>query len=278
MLSRGLPDRIAQAVRGVLRPPASKTSPREPPADLLIASSSASVVNVGCSVLDYFPVPLEESLDHPPALPMISSAFPHEAVDSVLSKRMFDLREVPVAFIDCETAGSGSVSPIFLLGAVWLESQQWSTRQWLARDYSEECEMLSLFVEWLGSFAVVVTYNGARFDWPMLRHRCSFHRVTRPNLQHVDLLPLVRQCWRELLPDCRLTTVARVICGLDRVSDIPSAEIPARYHDYVRDPRACSLQSVLEHNRCDVWALAQCFIRLRAALRVLASSSTSPCE
>jgi uncharacterized protein YprB with RNaseH-like and TPR domain len=59
------------------------------------------------------------------------------------------------------------------------------------------------------------------------------------------------------LPNFRLQTLERYICGRQRNGDIPGHEIPAAYHDYVRGGNLAAVEAILHHNALDLVTLLQ---------------------
>jgi hypothetical protein len=170
-----------------------------------------------------------------------------------------------VAFIDLETAGLHG-RPLFMIGALRFDGRDLVLRQTFARDYSEERAVLSEFQEAAGEIEVLVSFNGKCFDWPFLRDRMIYHRLrAREPAGHVDLLQPSRRRWRGVLPDCRLQTLERHLCRRVRHGDIPGAEIPQRYHEFVhsQDPRL--IAPVFHHNRLDLITMAELLIALVGA-------------
>jgi uncharacterized protein YprB with RNaseH-like and TPR domain len=175
------------------------------------------------------------------------------------------LAEIPperIAWIDLETTGLHG-RPLFLIGMMQWNGRDLVLRQTFARDYSEERAVLAHFLESAKNIDALVSFNGKCFDWPFLRDRLVYHRLRgEPSVEHVDLLHLSRRRWRGTLPDCRLQTLERYLCGRVRRGDIPSHEIPQRYHDFVhrRDPRLVA--PIFHHNRLDLITMAELLVAL----------------
>lgn len=167
-----------------------------------------------------------------------------------------------LVFVDLETTGLGS-SPLFLVGTMTWESGGLVTRQYLARDYSEEHAAIALFADDLRQRGLIVSFNGKSFDLPYLRVRAAANAVPLPpEPPHLDLLHQARRVWRHRLPDCKLQTLERHLCGRTRTGDIPGAEIPDAYHRFVRTNNAAEMVRIIEHNRLDLLTLAELMARL----------------
>ena len=172
----------------------------------------------------------------------------------------FDLGRA--VFLDTETTGlaGGTGTAAFLVGVAFLDGDRFRVRQYFMRDYPEEAAMLRGLAEDLRGFKHLVTYNGRTFDAPLLEARYRLNREPYPLAEwaHLDLLHPARRLWKERLESCRLQFLETELLGLHRYGDVPGADIPRIYFDYVRsrgrDARA--LAAVLEHNRLDVLSLA----------------------
>jgi hypothetical protein len=111
--------------------------------------------------------------------------------------------------------------------------------------------------------AWLVTYNGRTFDWPLLDTRFRMNRGRPPALDgHLDLLLTVRRLFRHRLPDARLQTVERHLLRRHRAPDIPSSEIPAVYHSFLRGGPVGPLRVVARHNAEDVVTLGRILAHL----------------
>jgi uncharacterized protein YprB with RNaseH-like and TPR domain len=87
-------------------------------------------------------------------------------------------------------------------------------------------------------------------------------RDPRPELFHYDLLHHSRRRWKDTLPNCKLQTLERFICGRRRTGDIPGDAIPAAYHQFVRSSDARQIKAILHHNALDLVTLLQLSLEL----------------
>lgn len=167
-------------------------------------------------------------------------------------------------FLDLETCGL-STSAVFLAGLMHWNGSDFVLRQYFARHYGEEAALVAAVAEEARGFEFLVTFNGKSYDVPFLRGRGLVHRVdlVLPR-QHVDLLHPARRRWRWRLPDCRLQTLERHVCRRHRSGDVGGAEIPARYHAFVRDGDPWPLAPVFHHNLLDVMTMAEVLTALCA--------------
>jgi uncharacterized protein YprB with RNaseH-like and TPR domain len=200
-------------------------------------------------------------------------------------------------FLDLETCGF-SGSPLFLIGLLRSIDGELVVEQLLARDYTEERGILHQLWQTLADYDVLVTFNGKSFDWPFMLDRSVAHRVARfggPDhagrrtqlysadgplrvpATHCDLLHMARRFWKRKhdLPNCRLQTLERFLCGSRRHGDIPGYLVGELYHRYVRSRDARHVERVLHHNTVDLLTLARLsllMVRELGAERVTNSS------
>jgi uncharacterized protein YprB with RNaseH-like and TPR domain len=171
----------------------------------------------------------------------------------------------PLLFLDTETTGLGSAAGTvaFLVGLGWLQDDRIRLVQLFLPDYSEEGALLDALAKETPPGACLVTYNGRSFDWPLLETRYRMGRRVPPPLDgHLDLLLLVRRLFRHRLPDARLQTVERHLLRRHRAPDIPSWEIPAVYHSFLRGGPAGPIRVVARHNAEDVVTLGRILAHL----------------
>jgi len=174
------------------------------------------------------------------------------------------LQPEDLVFFDLETTGLSS-SPVFLIGVMIWADDGLVTRQFFARDYSEERAIVSLFADCMRGKKMLVSFNGKSFDLPYIRARAAATGVSFAfDGPHLDLLHVSRRAWKDQLPNCKLQTLEAHICGRHRTGDIPGHAIPQAYHDYVHSGDARHMVSTLEHNRLDLITLAELMVHLPA--------------
>ena len=55
-----------------------------------------------------------------------------------------------------------------------------------------------------------------------------------PELFNLDLLSPTRRAWKMRIESCRLSNVEQRILGLNRENDLPGAQVPERYFQYLK--------------------------------------------
>lgn len=164
-------------------------------------------------------------------------------------------------FIDLETTGlaGGTGTVPFLIGMGYYRHDRFHVAQYFLGEMGEERRL----IEDLGrffrdmEFQSVVTYNGKAFDLPLLETRFILHRqpFALSDLPHLDLLFSARSLWKHKHDNCRLFHLAQQIVSAERSEDIPSAEIPFRYFDYLRSGDFSLIEPILYHNQEDILSL-----------------------
>lgn len=169
---------------------------------------------------------------------------------------------------DLETTGlaGGTGTYAFLAGVGWIGARSIETKQLFLTSPAFEEAWLTALEALLPPTSPLVTYNGKRFDVPLLQTRRTLHRKAPLEPEgHLDLLHLARALWSARLPSCRLGEVERSVLGLRRSGDdVPGSLVPDLYRDFLRSGDAAPLEGVFYHNRMDLVALA--LLRDRVAL------------
>jgi uncharacterized protein YprB with RNaseH-like and TPR domain len=173
-------------------------------------------------------------------------------------------------FLDTETSGlsGGTGTLAFLLGLARVDGDAFEVRQWLLTTFAGEPHMLAFARAWAGD-ATLVTYNGKCFDVPLLATRLRLHGEAdnyagRP---HLDLLFPTRRAFAPRWDDCRLVTAERRLVGFSRPDDIPGAEVPAAWFDWLHRGAWARLAEVVRHNLWDLLSLAALLPALGEAYR-----------
>ena len=178
--------------------------------------------------------------------------------------------EADWGYLDTETSGlaGGCGTLAFMVGlARWRSPDRLELRQWVLASFAAEQAMLESVSAALTGSPVVVSYNGRAFDMPLLQTRMRMHRIDNGTVQitqmaQLDLMHAVRRLYREAWPDCRLQTVERRLLGLARQDDLPGAEAPYAWRQWLTEGRIGPLLRVLTHNTQDVCSLALLHRRL----------------
>lgn len=178
-----------------------------------------------------------------------------------------------VLYLDIETTGLGGAGAMaFLVGTGRLEGEYFVLRQYLALSPADEGVLLDALLEdsRLSDEPVLATYNGRRFDAPVLDERATMHRRRAgfDSLRQLDLLDPVRTAYSALLPSCRLAVVEADVLGLTRHDeDVPGAEVPQWYFQFLRSGDGRHLLPIINHNAQDVVSLSALVARLDTAVR-----------
>lgn len=163
-----------------------------------------------------------------------------------------------LVFIDLETTGFYTVSPLFLVGILYFDGQTPVLKQFMARDYTEEQALLYSVNDYLRRFQVAISFNGKSFDLPYLKARMLYYGFSWESFSHqLDLLRQTRRYFRGTLPDCRLTTVGHYLLQMSRGDGISGADVPDRYHRFVETGKVEYIAEILLHNVEDLITMAR---------------------
>jgi hypothetical protein len=173
--------------------------------------------------------------------------------------RLGEAPALGAVWLDTETTGlsAGVGTHVFLIGVAFREGGRVVVEQYLLRRLGAERQMLEAVRERLVQASLLVTYNGRRFDWPLLESRFRLQRLAPPwdDPPHLDLLPVARRLWRHTVGTARLTAIESDVIGYCRDSDIPGWLIPSRYVEFLRTGDDALLDEVVDHNREDILTL-----------------------
>lgn len=123
---------------------------------------------------------------------------------------------------------------------------------------------------------IYVTYNGSRFDLPVLRSRFLLNRCCFPEAIHLDALHLTRRLYARTIGSCTLTNVEERVLAHHREYDIPGAEVPERYLEYLRLRRIEQLAAVVSHHEADIVNLVHLARLLNQTLTAASGGTVFP--
>jgi uncharacterized protein YprB with RNaseH-like and TPR domain len=166
----------------------------------------------------------------------------------------FDIQKA--IFLDTETTGlaGGTGTYAFLVGLGFFEGDIFKVKQYFMRDFHEEKALLFSLQRDLKKFDYVVSYNGKRFDMPLLNTRfiVNQNKFDFENFLQLDLLYPVRRVWKRRLGSCSLSNIESCVLNLYRKSDVPGEMVPQIYFDFVRLGQTQLLKKVFDHNVYDI--------------------------
>jgi uncharacterized protein YprB with RNaseH-like and TPR domain len=182
---------------------------------------------------------------------------------SLLSRdRAFSELDLSTAlFLDLETTGlSGGVGVVpFLVGLGYFREDRFQVSQFFLGDLAEEEGLVQELGKFFGQmdFRSIVTFNGKAFDLPLLETRFILQGEPLPlsGLPHLDFLFSARSLWSHKHESCRLYHLAQEVLEAHREEDIPSAEIPYRYFEFLRTGDFTLIEPILYHNQEDLLSL-----------------------
>lgn len=170
-----------------------------------------------------------------------------------------------ILYLDTETSGlaGGTGTFAFMVGVGYIDEEGFHLYQLFLRHPAEETALLASLTRIVQNFDVIVTFNGASFDIPLLNTRHTLNSIQSPFPErlHVDLLPLARRLWRNRLPSRRLGNLEIEILRLSRSEEeVPGWLVPEMYHDYILSGDARPLAGVFYHNEMDIRSLGALFL------------------
>ena len=159
-------------------------------------------------------------------------------------------------FLDTETTGlaGGTGTYAFLVGLGFFEGDIFKVKQYFMRDFHEEKALLFSLQRDLKKFDYMVSYNGKRFDIPLLNTRFIVNQTKFEFENHLqlDLLYPTRRVWKRRLGSCTLSNIESSILNLYRKSDVPGEMVPQIYFDFIRLGQTQLLKKVFDHNVYDI--------------------------
>ncbi len=164
-----------------------------------------------------------------------------------------------VAWLDTETTGlaGGTGTYVFLIGIASVDGGCVSLTQYFLRDLGAEPGMLEAVGGHLRRFNALVTFNGSRFDLPLLQTRfllCRM-RAALESESHLDVMTLARRLWHRRLGGYSMALLEQMILKVERFVDVPGWMIPSLYVQFLHTGDLDVLEPVFAHNAQDILSL-----------------------
>ncbi|MFN3604055.1 MAG: ribonuclease H-like domain-containing protein [Leptonema sp. (in: bacteria)] len=200
----------------------------------------------------------------------LENIFPFTGILEVLGK-LNDVKPNEILFFDLETTNkdSFSVSNLpFFMGFGYYQDGFFHLKQIFFLDSSKEVIALNYINNFIKKFKYIATYNGKRFDVPLLKNRFIYYsKEFIESFQHFDLFVF----WKRLLPKqfeggYSQKNLERKILQIYRENDIDGSEVPKIYYDAIHYDQIDDLYKVILHNEWDVYHL---FLLMIESLRIL---------
>jgi len=164
-----------------------------------------------------------------------------------------------IAWLDTETTGlaGGTGTYVFLVGIGEIDGGEFVVTHYFLRDLGGEAAMLRAVAGSLREYDALVTFNGTRFDLPLLQTRFLLSRLpydfeAHP---HLDLMTLARRLWYRRLGGYSLALLEQMVLKVDRFTDVAGWMIPSLYVQYLRTGDLDVVEPVFAHNASDLLSL-----------------------
>ncbi|MCQ2537142.1 MAG: ribonuclease H-like domain-containing protein [Lachnospiraceae bacterium] len=177
---------------------------------------------------------------------------------------------------DIETTGlSAQSSYVYLIGLIRNEGNKCVLTQLFCDTFSEEKELLKLFIEYMSECDCLISYNGTTFDIPYLNHKFGRHalRYSIPTEMSLDLYNELRKKKKYLELDNLKQNTVEKCAGFNRTDTFAGEELITLYTEYTGRERLASITknpevvaqvdalraALLLHNSDDLDGLAHIF-------------------
>ncbi len=165
-------------------------------------------------------------------------------------------------FFDIETTDLAFTKSnlIFLIGIGYLMKDKFFIKQFILEDKEEEIDIYNLVLGEIKHLRVLFTYNGEKFDIPLLINRLKMYNLEEhinviKSFIHIDLLKISRKLWKSQIKSCTLGNVEKRILKIERKEDLPGFLVPSFYERFIKQRDMKYLNKILEHNKQDILSL-----------------------
>ncbi|WAH36581.1 ribonuclease H-like domain-containing protein [Alicyclobacillus dauci] len=175
---------------------------------------------------------------------------------SKLAKSQIDVERLRFYDVETNGLGTGAGTFPFLHTIGCIDEDEFIVTQYFVDDYDAEAAVLFAIGEnHLLDDAIIVTFNGKSFDWPLLQNRRVMHQFPRLERVQLDLLHPSRRLFKGQLSRVKLVDLEEHVLGLTRIDDLPGGEAPERYFRYLDTRDVRDVEPVFGHNVLDVCSL-----------------------
>jgi hypothetical protein len=175
------------------------------------------------------------------------------------------------AYLDLETTGLSGGTGTYAWAAAFARRVAAGLEivQLFLHEPAQEPAFLHAVREEIWRSSALGSYNGSRFDVPLLKTRWVMARMDGnfEHPPHLDLLTLTRALFGRRLSSCALRNVEERLLGFEREEDVAGGLLPDAYFEYLRRGSSPLLEPALAHNRQDVESLHHLHLRLESRLR-----------
>ncbi len=199
----------------------------------------------------------------------IETLFPFSGILDVLG-RLIEMYPEEILFFDLETTGYylNSSNLPFLMGFGYYKNSYFFLEQVLLLDITKEIHQLEYSGKIIKNFKYIATYNGKKFDIPILKSRFYYHFLKfEEKFHHFDLYYF----WKRLLPrefegGYSQKNLETKLLRIKRENDIDGSMVPQIYYDWRKYNQIDHFHKILLHNEWDIYHLFFLFLK---ALKVV---------
>ncbi len=186
-----------------------------------------------------------------------------EKIDPIFISHYFKgINIEKLLFFDIETTGLNFTKSnlIFLLGLGYIFEDKFLIKQFILEEEEKEVDIYNLLHKEFETIEVLFTYNGEKFDIPLLINRLKMYNKEEiiesiNKLSHIDLLKFARKLWKPKIGSCSLGNVEKKVLNIHREDDLPGFMVPSFFKIYLREKNLKYLKKIMEHNRQDILSL-----------------------
>ncbi|MCR5098741.1 MAG: ribonuclease H-like domain-containing protein [Lachnospiraceae bacterium] len=156
--------------------------------------------------------------------------------------------------IEC-TGLSRDRCSVYLIGCGYRKKGEVTVELLFAPTPEDEADTLMAFLDMLGEYNSVITFNGESFDIPFIRDRAKKHGLdtgVMNNVSSLDLFKVAKKFSKYFnTPNCRQKTIEQYY-GLFREDKYNGGQLIEIYMEYCKHPTKDALDTLLLHNHEDI--------------------------